>query len=157
MYSGGGKITTLGSMTRFAGLGYTFSVSNWCTPERRVLQPITVPRTPTGRMSSTVARPRLPHTAISGVHSLMSASTPLVFTSYVGHTVGLCNVPDTCLPPAMRLDNWLGPIQRLLVVSFLSHWRSLVACCGLLMKGGSTFQFRNPHAKSHLGPSPTEP
>ena len=70
-----------GSMTRFAGLGKTFSVSNWCTPERRVLQPITVPRTTTGRMSSTVARPRLPHTATSGVHSLMSASSPLVFTS----------------------------------------------------------------------------
>ena len=73
-YSSGGKITTLGSMTRFSGLGFSFSVSNWCTPERRVLQPITVPRTTTGRMSSTVTRPRLPHTATSGVHELMSAT-----------------------------------------------------------------------------------
>ena len=31
LYSSGGKITTLGSMTRFSGLGYTFSASNWCT------------------------------------------------------------------------------------------------------------------------------
>ena len=68
------QITTLGSMTRFSGLGYTFSVSNWCTPERRVPQPITVPRTTTGRMSSTVTRPRLAHTATSGVHELMSAT-----------------------------------------------------------------------------------
>ena len=38
----------------------------------------------------------------------------------------------------MRLDNWLGPIRRLLLVSFRSHWRGLVVCCGLLMKSGSS-------------------
>ena len=140
------QITTLGSMTRFSGLGKTFSVSNWCTPERRV---------PTAHYGASDDH----WSHVKHCYSSTLSTYRYIWCSRadVGHAVGLCNVPDTCLPPAMRLDNWLGPIRRLLLVSLLSHGRSLVVCCGLLMKGGSTFQFRNPHAKSHLGPSPTVP
>ena len=64
-----GKIAPLGNKTHIFGLGFSFSVIIWCTPERRVLQSIII-----GRL-------RLPPTATSGVHELISASSPFGFTN----------------------------------------------------------------------------
>ena len=50
--------------------GSTFSVLNWCIPERCVFQPITVPWTTIGRMSSTFARLRF------ATHSHLWCSRP---------------------------------------------------------------------------------